>query len=226
MSVYDLIIEEQWEKAIEVASKNYEETKDIFELRNLIPVLLIQKKYENCIRTIEEIWNVEGNNSDNEYIWAAIANVGMGNVEKSFQLLEESRDCGYSDATGGVIAESILYSIATFFDNDDKRKESLSRIGKIVGKSKKPGAWPSHIGLFLLERIGFEDMIDGISNMKSLNQKQKCQAFFYKGVFSYEDNWVSYFKECREQVPQAYFKYEYHLSKILEAHKLSTLSEL
>lgn len=48
-SVYQAIIKEDWIQAEEIAVKNYTTAKNIFELRNLIPVQLKLNKYEECL---------------------------------------------------------------------------------------------------------------------------------------------------------------------------------
>ena len=220
MSVYDLIMQEKWDDAIEQASINYENTNDILQLRNLIPALLVKNKNTNVLRVVDEIWKSNDRESDTEFINAAIANIGLGNTEESINLLKDSRNCKYSDPTGGVEVESMIYAISTIVNDEKELIDAIKRIKKILIKKGNKQIWPGPIGLFMIGKIEFDELLASLSRIDTLTKKQSCQAYFYKAIKEYEKGLIkeclTSLEKCREYTPQGYFKNEYHLSVALE----------
>ena len=219
MSTYDLIVNEKWDEAIEMASLEYEKTKSIGKLMNLFPALIVKEKFNNCLRVVEEVWRVSGKDSESEFEWAAIANVGLGNIDLAIELLEDSRNCKYSDPTGGVEIESLIYALSVLTNNNEKKLKSSKNIEKLLIKNRNAGIWPGPIGGYLLDDIEFTTVISLLSDIESLRKKESCQAYFYKGIKELENGsrmkCLETLNECMKFTPQSFFIPEYHLSKLI-----------
>jgi len=224
-SVYDYIIEKKWDAAIDLAYQNYENSQNWVELMNIYPPLLIQGKYQKVLDVVNEVWKKKGKESEVEYQWAAIAHVGLNDINSAIKLLEEARNCKYSDPTGGVEIELLILSLSLIISDEVIKERVLENIYDIIFNINDSTVWPAPLGVFMLNGISFNNVLSVRSDMNSIRDRESCQAFFYKGIKELEngskENCVTNFNECRQSIPQNYFMHEYHLSYILEKYLIN-----
>ncbi|MCF8715546.1 hypothetical protein JM658_11990 [Joostella atrarenae] len=222
-SVYDLLLEKKWLEACELAFNKYEKTGNVFELKRILPALVIENKFQKVHIVVEEIWKNEGKISENGFIWKAIASAGVNQFNKALSFLIESRKAKYSDPTGGIQVETIIYSLSSFCNDQKLKVDSENRIQKLLKSNNRSMIWPKPIGFFMLKEFTLEESYNYIEeSIESLRNKQLAQLFFYAGVLEFEnkniEKCVYFFNECIGYEPQAFFIYEYHLANILNGY--------
>lgn len=216
MDVWSLIQNGFFEKACEVADSEYEQTGNIFILRNKVYALLHLKQYDEVISLTEFLIKERNGESDTDFIFCGIAYWLTKNYYKAIQIWQSAEDCKYTDAAGGVELQVILY-FAGVKSNDKKLiGKSSKKLARLL-KGKQAANWPAPLGRFMLNELTQIELQNNISQTPVLRERQLCQADFVKAIKELEKgNEIGYRNElqnCISYGSSSYLEQLYYLAK-------------
>jgi len=216
ISIWSLVENNDFEKACRKADEEYGETGYTPTLRNKVCALFHLKRYLEVIELSEKLIEIEDAQSDVDFINSGIANWILGNESKAIEVWQQAQNCSYKDAAGGIDVQVLLY-FASVKTNQEKLKLSAIRAIKKLLKSKQSVNYPGPLGHYLLNDITEYQLIDYITNVPILKERQLCQAQFVSAIKILEagnvDGYYKKLKECTSYGPASYLEQEYYLAK-------------
>lgn len=94
--------------------------------------------------------------------------------------------------------------------------------------AKNYSDWLTSLGKYVLNKIDFKELIE-FDAPDSIRQKRLCQAHFQKAIKAFVEMNFSGFNDelitCENYIPQAFFLYEYHLSRLIGLERISRKGE-
>ncbi len=216
-SCWDLIEQNRFEEACQVADNEYKETNSIVSLRNKVIALLNLKKFSEAINLCNKIIDLDNGESEIDFKFCGVAYWLLNKHLEAIDVWKKGFKASYTDAAGGVELPLLLIYAAYKLNDSDIEKEAKSILKKIY-KTKRAQNWPGPLAGYMLNLIDENEVINTIQeNPISLNNKQFCQAKFYFGVKKIKENneqeSKKFFNEILNLKKSCYQKQEYYLAK-------------
>ena len=216
LSVWALIENNEFKKACEKDDQEFAISGSILALRNKVYALFQLKEYFDAISIIEQLINLTNGNTESDFKFLGIANWIVGNIEKAIALWQQSKNCLYKDASGGIEIQVLLY-FAGIKTREDKLKSASKKIMKKIFKSKRSINWPGPIGHYLLGDVTENELFSYTTTVPILKERQLCQAYFVSAIKKLEtgniDEYYSELKDCISYGPPSYLEQVYYLAK-------------
>ena len=216
LSTWELVAQNRFNEACERADLDFENTKDIFALKNKVFALLNLNKLQEAIDICNFLIAARNGESESEFQFIGVAYWLLNNTDKAVEMWKEGLKSKFKDAAGGVEIPAVLFFAAISTGDKKLEKEALKLLKKRVA-SKTVINWPGAIALYLLKRISDAEMLSTIENKSSIVQKQLCQANFYiainKKACDEPDAYKKYVYQAASQGPSSYSKPEFYLAQ-------------
>jgi hypothetical protein len=225
LDIWSFIQENRFEEAAQKADHEYEQTKNIFHLRNKLYALAHLKKYEQLAALCKQLIKLENGESEIDFVFYGIAYWALGEKNSAIEIWKEAENTKYTDAAGGVGLIVILYFASLKSDNKELREYCLKKLKKLT-KSKSSLNWPGALAPYILGEISEETLLSKILPIPILKERQSCQAHFAIAVKGLEKNHTQNYKRSLETSisygSAAYLEQLYYLAKI-ELEKLNNI---
>lgn len=217
MNIWELIQNNNFIGACEIADLQYNETKNILLLRNKIYALFHLRKFEGVIELSKKIIELRKGESDSDFINLGIAYWAILDYEKAINAWQEAHSSIYKDAAGGIDVQIYLYYASIRTENDLLKKDTIKGIKKLL-KSKRATNWPGPLGSYLLSQIDYSCMMESVSEVPMLKERQLCQGNFVHAIKILEQGNLKVFYEilefCINLGSSAYLEQSYYLAMI------------
>lgn len=216
MDIWGLIQNGQFDEACKLADFEFEQTKNIFPLRNKIYALMHLKRYDEVILLTEFLIKERNGETDTDFIFCGIAYWLKNNRKKAIEIWQSAVNCKYTDAAGGIELQIIIYFSGVKCDNIKLIKESTKKIEKLL-KSKKASNWPSPIGKYIINEISIDFLFSCLSHSPIIRVRQLCQMYFVKAIkeleVGNESAFINELNNCISLGPSSYLEQFYYLAK-------------
>ena len=192
MDSYDFIKEGKYKEACDASEKEFQETGVYQKLIHKALALLNMKQYNETILILERIIANSDFEADYNYSLLGVSKWALKDYKNAFTIWISSLNTAYTDAAGGIIIPSLIYSGSIINKDPEMKKIAYQKLNKILKKNSRsfsrtnPNTFPGPIGAFLINMIEKKDLMNVTSKNKILKQRQLCQVFFYIGIKSYE----------------------------------------
>jgi lipoprotein NlpI len=217
MSVWDLIEENRFDEACELADHEHATTQSLFPLRNKVLALLNLERYDEVV-TLCEFLIDRGKqaSSDGDFIAQGVAYWLSGRLGEAVESWQRGRTAGYNDAAGGVEIPLLLYFASVKRADAGLEKQAMRNL-KSTLQSNRTVNWPGPLAVFSLHRITEGELLTKVSAQPFLMERQSCQADFWIAVKMLKQGDINrYLKkltECISYWPTIYLEVEYYLAK-------------
>lgn len=216
LDVWQLIQMGQFEKAMEVADKEFEQSNNIFPLRNKVYALLHLKKYDEVILLTNTLIEMRNGETDSDFIFCGIGLWLLNKKEEAINKWQKALNSKYTDAAGGIELMTILYFASLRMENDHLKTHTLKRIKKLIA-SKKAINWPGPIGAYILGNISNDKLLSSVTTVPVLKERQLSQAYFALAIQELQErNIKNYIERLKDSVsfgPAAYLEQFFYLAK-------------
>jgi hypothetical protein len=226
IDTWALIQNDEFERAILQSNHDFEETGYDLHLRNQMYALFHLARYADAILLSERIVKIQEKiTSSSDYIFRGIAYWLLGKKKEAIDAWEFSATCMYADAAGGVDTQLLLF-FASLVNKDAATKSKVMKNLRRKAKSKRAVNWPGPLAQFALGDISETQLLESVSAISVLKERQLCEAHFVIALKKLEeDNFAECAKElqiCIGYGPKSYLQRYYYLAKgILEQGMLS-----
>ncbi|RDC58433.1 hypothetical protein DU508_00040 [Pedobacter chinensis] len=214
-SVWDLIELDLFEKACLRADKEFLEKNSLTSLRNKVYALFNLEKYEDAVKLESDIISID-NESASDFVFMGIALWNLSRENEAIKTWEEAEKVPYQDASGGLDVLFLLYFASIQSGNKKFQIEILKRIKKKV-KNKSNINWPEPIAHYLLDEMNEDELLNYISNVPILRERQLCQMDFVIGVKYLEKKdkygYLKKLKDCISYGSNSYLQKFLYLAK-------------
>ncbi|AMR30741.1 hypothetical protein A0256_04545 [Mucilaginibacter sp. PAMC 26640] len=219
-----IIQNNEFEKAIKLIDLDFEKNRNPFVLQNKIFALFHLNKYEDAIILSEKLIGFQKAESENAFKSSGIANWILGNTAKAMEVWQQSQNCLYKDASGGVEIQLFLYFSGIKTGQDSLKAEAVKTVKKLL-KSKRATNWPGPLGHYLINDITDIELFSYVSAIPIFKERQLCQAHFVSAIKILEtgnkDEYYKKLMDCISYGPNSYLEQMYYLAKgELETSKL------
>lgn len=216
MDIWTLIENGHFEQACEKADLEYEQTGNIFPLRNKVYALFHLGKYEECVELTEQLIKLRNGETSVDFLFCGIANWLLDRKRDAVLLWHRGEQSIYKDAAGGMDLEIVLYFSAIKISDNLLKAETIKKIKKLV-KSKRAANWPGPLGNYLLGDIADDILLSYVSNIPVLKERHLCQAFFAMAIKCLEQADIEGYKRNLQNSisygPSSYLEQMYYLAK-------------
>jgi hypothetical protein len=216
MDVWALVQNGYFKEACNKADLEYEQTKNIFLLRNKVYALLHLNRYTEVISLTEFLIKERSGESDTDFIFCGIAHWSNKDKNKAVQVWQRAENCKYTDAAGGIELQIILYYSGIKLQDKKLKTTSSKKIAKLLN-SKRSVNWPAPLGKFILNALTQDELSNTISQTPTLRERQLCQRDFTLAVKELEnDNNEAYVKRLGDSMnygPSSYVEQLFYLAK-------------
>lgn len=221
-SYFDLILDERFKEAYDVANKAFEKESDKNDLRARADASMFLKDYKNALIDYLELIRITDLNykSDGEYIDAGIAYWIIGDKAAAVSMWKEGLDKSVKRTSNIINVPAILYFASA--SQGDKRLLTLAN--KYLKRR-----WKSKIALagFLLNELSLDELLFSVTKEPTLRERQLCKIYFYIAAKCLMDNdfnnYGKYLNKCIE-IKGRFLEFEYHLA-VGELDKMSKRDE-
>ena len=131
LNVWSLIESGQFEKACVRADEEYENTGQIFPLRNKVYALFNLGRYTDVISLCEKLIEIRKGESDADFLHLGIANWILGNKEIAIDAWQRAQNSIFKDAAGGIDNQVLLYFASIKIGQDKLKSTTRKTIKKI-----------------------------------------------------------------------------------------------
>jgi hypothetical protein len=223
-SPWELIIQGEYQKAIERLTDLLSEDPQPPDFRNRGLVYLILNDYQSALSDFSSAISMTPEKflSDYDYICQGMCYWFMNDPQKAIGIWELSLSAPYTDSAGGIEAIALFLYAGICINNEktiNKGRKLLSRYWKDYQKHNTAMLyWPAHIAPFLLGEMGIEDFLNAYQSAKSeiLQNRWKCQIYFYLGIKGLIDgdiqNYQASLRKCLDY-DQTKVDYQYYLAR-------------
>ena len=216
MDVWELIQNGHFEQACEVADAEFNQTKNIFPLRNKVFALFHLEKYEDAFMLTQQLIEYRKGETSADFLFSGIAKWMLNEKNEAVLLWRRAEQCMYKDAAGGIEVETILYFASINTEDTLLKTESIKKIKKIL-KSKRSINWPGPLGSYLIGNIDEAALLSYVSNISILKERHLCQAYFVIAINELEKGNVDGYREklikSVSNGPPSYLEHMYYLAK-------------
>jgi len=216
MDIWRLIQEGHFEEACKIADSEYAQSKNLLLLRNKVYALFHLKKYEEAYQLGNSIIEVNGGESDVDFVFSGIALWLLDRKKEAIERWGNTEEAHYKDAAGGVDVQVLLY-FGAVKTGDGKLKTNVLKVIRKLVKPKRNGGWPTPLGAYILGEITEEELYSRIVSIPILRERQLCQAHFVVAIKELEKgNTSGYLKglaDCISYGPPSYLEQFYYLAK-------------
>ncbi|MBI4786263.1 MAG: hypothetical protein HY782_04365 [Chloroflexi bacterium] len=215
---WQLIESGQYELAVEVYSRFYQEDGRPFNLRNRGIAHLNMDNYTSALADFKlELAITDSKFLDSGvYIFQGVCYWNLNQPFEAIHVWREALSTPYTDAAGGIEPSLLLLYTAERLDDSGLRQEALHLLRKHT--RRKVVEWPGPLGSFVLGRTNLDELARDVGDTKltTLVERRQCQAEFYvalqalrKGDWSSFQNSISRCAASR----QGYLEHEYYLAR-------------
>lgn len=215
-SVWDLIKQDRFAEACNVADDEYKITGDYPVLRNKLIALLMLGKLDESMELSKAIVKNTNGKIDLDFIFLGAIHWLKREHSIAVSTWKEGLNSGYTDAAGGVELPMLLF-FAAVHEQDAALKKEADRMLKKKIKSKAAINWPGPLGCYLMGAITEEAMYQSLSENPILRSKQNCKADFYVALMRRMDGErPAYIEKLKSSVSHGAVTYllpEYYLAR-------------
>jgi hypothetical protein len=180
-SIGDLIKAGEFQRACVRADAEFEESGNIFPLRNKVIALLQLDKLDETILLSEKIIRLNAGSTDSDFIFLGVARWLKRQPVLAIEVWKTGLKSKYTDAAGGVeIPMLLLFASVRMLDK--KLEKEATNLLKKACRTKRTMNWPGPLAQYLLDLISEAEMRSRIDAQPILYEKQSCQADFYAGL--------------------------------------------
>jgi hypothetical protein len=216
LSLWSLIENNEFDKACEKADKEFISSGSLLVLRNKVYALFHLKEYFAAISVGEQLIKITKGDTESDFKFLGIANWIVANTTKAVEVWQESKNCIYKDASGGIETQLLLYFAGIKIGHESLKAASVKTIKKLL-KSKRAINWPGPLAHYLINDITEIELFAYVSTTPILKERQLCQAHFVTAIKKLEagdnDGYYKKLKDCISYGPQSYLEQMYYLAK-------------
>lgn len=225
---WDLRRAGEFEKAIELYSRCYEEDKNSRYLYNRGLTYLESGDYVSALEDLK--LGAERENPkyihDAYFIYQGICYWYLNEPSEVLPIWEAGLNVPYTDAAGGVVLLALLLYGAERLGNAHYKRLAIKLLRKHV--RRKLGGWPGSIVPFLLDKVDANELKAQVDIVSSniLRSRWQCQADFYQAVFALRtENWDVFkkFMIRASENPYGFHEAEFYLARWEVAHDFPIL---
>jgi tetratricopeptide (TPR) repeat protein len=213
--VWTLVLQDRFQEACEQADAEYQQTGEVFPLRNKVSALLLLKQYPEALALSARVIKQDGGDVEIDFITMGIAHWAMGNQKQAIQAWRSAENCTYTDAAGGMQLQIILYFAGLRTEDENLSARSLQKIKKLAGEDAAVN-WPGALGPYILNQIGAEEVQAAVSTVSVLKERELCQKSFVDGIKELEHNnkkgYTHALQACISYRPHSYLEPLHHLA--------------
>ena len=104
------------------------------------------KKYFDAISLCEQLIKTTKGDTELDFKFLGVTNWIVANTTKAVDVWQESQNCLYKDASGGIEIQLLLYFAGIKTGQDSIKSASVKIIKKLL-KSKRAINWPGTLGI-------------------------------------------------------------------------------
>jgi len=222
-NIWELIQKGDFETACKEVDLEYEQTGNDINFGNKITALMHLKKYDKVIELADKMIVIERNanpsldvSSSFQFTYSGIANWVLNKKEEAIKLWQQGEKSIYQDASGGVLLLIIEYFAGVRIKDEILKRYATKRIKKKL-RNKQAANWPGPLGHYLLGDISEVELLNRVSTIPILRERNLCQVNFVMAIKELEnENIFAYknkLKECIQDGPLAYLESMFYLAK-------------
>lgn len=216
LDIWDLIKQNKYEEACQQADVQYNQTENIFPLRNKIYALLNLEKFRECINLCEQLISLRNGETESDFVFAGVSYWLLDDKEMAIQMWKKSQEAKYKDASGGIEVQLLILFAGLKIQDSNLITYAKAQIKKLL-KSKRANSWPGPIGRYMLGDCKKEDLLAIVSDVGNIRGRQLCQVNFASALKELErGNLILYnneIKACLKFTPSSYLVPFYYISK-------------